>query len=178
MNVKLSSSRIALCGITAALAMVVMNFGSIIPFATFCCPILAMLLTLPIAVELPPKLGLSLYGAIALLSLFLAADKEAALLYLFLGYYPILRPKLEKIRPRILRLTFKHALFTCAVVLMYLMVIFVFRLDAVAQELQSAGTVLNAALLIMGNVVFYVFDLVLMRFTHLYKVKWRKYFFK
>ena len=178
MNVKLSSSRMALCGVTAALAVVVMSLGGIIPFATFCCPILAMLFTVPIAVECPKKLALTLYGAIALLSLLLAGDKEASFLYLFLGYYPFLRPGLEKIRPRILRLLAKHAIFTCAVVAMYLLLIFVFRLEAVAEELQSAGAVLNGALLVMGNIVFYVFDLVLFRFTHLYAAKWRKRLFK
>ncbi len=174
MNVKLSSARMALCGIMAALAVVIMSFGSIIPFATFCCPILAMLITIPIAAECPPKLGLTLYAAIALLALLLAGDKEAAFLYLFLGYYPFLRPSLEKIHSRILRLIVKHGIFTCAVIAMYLLLIFVFRLDAVAEELQSTGTVLNGALLIMGNIVFYVFDLVFSRFTHLYKIKWRK----
>ena len=120
MKFKLSSARMALCGVTAALAVVIMSLGSIIPFATFCCPILAMLFTLPIAVEYPGKIGLTLYGAIALLSLLLAGDKEAAFLYLFLGYYPFLRPTLEKLRPRMLRLAVKHAIFTCAVVVMYL----------------------------------------------------------
>ena len=178
MNVKLSSSRMALCGVTAALAVVIMSLGSVIPFATFCCPILAMLFTVPIAVECPKKLSFALYGAIALLALLLAGDKEASFLYLFLGYYPFLRPSLEKIRPRILRLGVKHAIFTFAVVIMYLLLIFVFRLDAVAEELQSAGAVLNGALLIMGNIVFYVFDLLLFRFTRLYSLKWRKRLFE
>ena len=177
MKFKLSSARMALCGVMAALAVVIMSLGSIIPFATFCCPILAMLVMIPITVECPPKLGLTLYAAITILCLLLAADQEASFLFLFLGYYPFLRPKLQQIRFRALRLAAKHAIFTCAVVLMYLLLIFVFRLDAVTEELQTAGTVLNAALLIMGNVVFYVFDLLLFRFTALYQLKWRKRLF-
>ncbi len=178
MKSKLSSARMALCAMTAALAVVVMSLGSIVPFATFCCPILAMLIMVPITVECPPKLGLTLYGAIAILSLLLLGDKEVSFLFLFLGYYPILRPRLEKIRPKVLRLAVKQAIFSCAVAVMYLLLIFVFRLEAVAEEFQSAGTALNAALLLMGNVVFYAFDLLLFRFTLLYQHKWRKRLFR
>lgn len=178
MNAKLSSARMALCGVMAALAVVVLSLGSIVPFATFCCPILAMLILIPVAVECPPKLGLTLYAAVALLALLLVSDKEVSFLFLFLGYYPILRPRLEKISSKWLRAMIKHAIFTCAVVGMYLLLIFVFRLDAVAEELQTAGAVMNGVLLILGNMVFYVFDLLLFRFTHLYEFKWRKRLFR
>lgn len=168
----------ALCGVMAALAVVVMSLGSIVPFATFCCPILAMLIMIPITVECPPKLGLTLYAAIAILALLLVSDKEVSFLYLFLGYYPILRPQLQKLPSKWLRLIAKHTIFTCAVVIMYLLLIFVFRLEAVTEELQAAGAVMNAVLLIMGNAVFYAFDLLLFRFTCLYEHTWRKRLFR
>ena len=137
MNLKHTSGRMALCGVMAALAVVIMSLGSIIPFATFCCPILAMLLTVPITVECRPGSGLTLYAAISLLALLLVSDKEASFLYLFLGYYPFLRPRIQSIPSRILRFAAKHAIFTCAVSMMYLLLIFVFRMGVIGAAVFS-----------------------------------------
>ena len=46
-----ASRRMALCGITASLMMVVMMMGSLLPLATYACPMLAGALIIPIVWE-------------------------------------------------------------------------------------------------------------------------------
>ena len=42
------STEIALCGMMTALAVVILCLGGLIPAATFCCPVLASLVLLPV----------------------------------------------------------------------------------------------------------------------------------
>lgn len=60
------------------------------------------------------------------------------MLFVFLGYYPLVKPKLDAIHSRALRLSTKLLLAVFAVGVDYLFLLFVLRLDAVTQEL--AGT--------------------------------------
>ena len=47
----MKSREIALCGMLNALAVVLMNLGCLVPLATFCTPLLAMLVLLPVLEE-------------------------------------------------------------------------------------------------------------------------------
>ena len=155
------SQRMALCGILTALALVFLSAGSILPAATFCCPLLAMLCMLPVVEEYGTKTALLLYAAISLLALLLVADKEVALLYVFLGWYPALRPGLNRrIHSRIPNLLVKLLLLAAAVSAMYALAIGVL------------GMLLGMA--VMGGAIWLLFDKVLARFTLLYHKKWRK----
>ncbi len=69
----------------------------------------------------------------------LCADKEAALLFCFLGYYPLLKPKIDAISSKVLRLLLKVALCTVSMGLMYALIIFVFKLPAVVQEFSETA---------------------------------------
>ena len=86
------SRDMALCGCLCALAVVIMSLGTLIPMATYCCPVLASFVLLPVMLVCGKKLSWVLYGAIAILSVLLAPDKEAAAIFVALGYYPIVKP--------------------------------------------------------------------------------------
>ena len=73
-----SSRRIAVSGMMVALGAAVMLLGGVIPIATFCCPAIAGLALIPLVFDCGWAYALSAYGAIALLSLMLCPDKEAA----------------------------------------------------------------------------------------------------
>ena len=87
------AGQIALGGILAALAVVLMNMGTLIPVATYVCPMLCMLLLQLVLKICGSRIAWAWYGAVAILSLLMAPDKEAAVVFLALGYYPILKPK-------------------------------------------------------------------------------------
>ena len=85
----------ALCGVFAALAVVIMSMGTLIPIATFVCPMLCMMILQIVLRFCGSRLAWTWYAAVALLSVLLAPDKESAAVFLFLGYYPIVKPKMD-----------------------------------------------------------------------------------
>ncbi len=77
-----------------------MLFGGVIPIAVYCCPALAAMLLVPIDCECGTKYGLTAYAAVAVLSVLLVADKETAAVFVFLGYYPVVKKFFDRIRPK------------------------------------------------------------------------------
>ena len=150
----------ALGGVLGALAVVIMSMGTLIPVATFVCPMLCMMilkLVLPICGS---RIGWTWYGCVAILSLLLAPDKEAAAVFAVLGYYPILKPKLDKLP---LSPLWKLTLFNAAILVMYWLLGNLFGLTELTEEFRDMGTVMTVVLLILGNVTFFMLDVLLGR---------------
>ena len=162
------SRKMALTGMLCALAVVLMMLGGVIPLATFCCPALAGLMLIPVFVECGEKLSWCAYAAIAALSLILCPDKEAALLLAFIGYYPILRWRLDQLRSRLLRVVAKLGVFNLAVLAMYALSILVLQMDQILREYQEMGLALTVACLLIGNVTLLLYDRLIAIMTALY----------
>lgn len=162
------SRKMALTGMLCALAVVLMMLGGVIPLATFCCPALAGLMLIPVFVECGEKLSWCAYAAIAALSLILCPDKEAALLLAFIGYYPILRWRLDQLRSRLLRVVAKLGVFNLAVIAMYALSILVLQMDQILREYQEMGLALTVACLLVGNVTLLLYDRLIAIMTALY----------
>lgn len=151
---------VALGGVTAALAVVIMSLGGLIPVATYVCPMLCALLLALVLPVLGKRLGWAWFGAVAILSMLLGPDKEAAAVFLFLGYYPIVKPWLDR-RP--LAILWKLLLFNAATGLMYAVLICVLGMASIAQEFQELGILLGSVTLVLGNVTFFLLDKLLGR---------------
>ena len=158
----------ALAGILCALAVVIMMLGGVVPLATFVCPAVAGLMLIPIFVECGEKFCYGAYVAIAALALIICADKEAALLFAFLGYYPALRWRIEQIRNTFLRVIVRLAVFNVSIGVMYALIFFVFRMQAIIAEMQEMGVIMNAVTLLIGNITLLMYDRVLKVFTAIY----------
>ncbi|WP_312941898.1 hypothetical protein [Oscillibacter sp.] len=171
------SHEIALCGVTAALGTVLLTLGSIIPGATYCAPLLGMLTLLPVLSERGPRPALSVYAVTTVLALLLAPNKESALVYLLLGYYPVLRPVLDRLRLRFMRLLCKLAVFNAAVAVLYFLLRAV-GLDVLNTELAGCLKPLSAAFLLGANLTFLLIDRVLGQMTLLWQCHLRKLFFR
>lgn len=169
-----NTKKIALSGVLCALAVVIMMLGGTIPLATFVCPALAGLMLIPIYVECGEKRCYGAYAAIAILSLILCADKEAALLFAFLGYYPALRWRIEQLRGRVLRIIVRLAVFNISIGIMYALIFWVFQMEAIIREMQEIGVWMNAILLLIGNITLLMYDRILRIFTAIYVNKLRK----
>jgi hypothetical protein len=129
---------------------------------------LAGLLVLPVVCEAGRGAGWLFYTGIALLSLLLLADKEAAILFCaFLGYYPLVKFSLEKL-PRPLRILLKAALFNTAVIAAYRLMLHLFGMAALQQEFAAMTGGWLAALLVLANVTFWMYDLAVARVFALY----------
>ena len=83
-----------------------------------------------------------------------AATRESALLFVFLGYYPIVKPRFDAIRRRPLRLAAKLLLAIAAVGAEYAFLLFVLRLEAVVTELSSTAPALLWATAALGLALF------------------------
>ena len=162
------SRKMALTGMLCALAVVIMMLGGVIPLATFCCPAMAGLMLIPVFVECGEKLSWCAYAAIAALSLILCPDKEAALLFAFIGYYPILRWRLDQLRSRLLRVVAKLGVFNLAVLAMYALSILVLQMDQILREYQEMGLALTVACLLIGNITLLLYDRLIAVMTALY----------
>lgn len=167
--IRKATKQLALCGVLAGLCTVLMCLGGMLPGATYCAPLLASLVLLPAREEYGAKPAWLLFAASALLSLMLSADKEAAVLFLALGWYPLVKASLDALRPRVLSRLCKLAIFNAAVAAAYALLLFVLVLDALRAELGAMGTALLLALLLGGNLVFLIYDRLLARLVPLYR---------
>ena len=159
-----SARHIAFGGMFAAVAMVIMNLGSLIPVATFVCPMLCMMILAFVRKMCGQRIAWAWYGAVAILSLIMAPDKEAAAVFAFLGFYPIVKIKLDKIR---FGFAVKLTLFNVLILLMYALLIHLFGMAQIAAEYREMGIAMTAVMLILGNVAFFLLDHVLSRFSRI-----------
>lgn len=167
------SRQMALCGVLTALAVMTLLLGSLIPMATFCAPMLAMAVLLPILCECGGRIAGAAYGAAALLTLLLAADRELALVYVCFGWYPLLRPRIARLRPAPLRLLARLAVCNGAIAVLYGILAALFLGEA-AGAVTAAAPLLTAAMLVSGNITFLLLDHILARLTLLWQRKLRR----
>ena len=168
----------ALCALMAALSAVILLLGGIIPLATFACPILAMLCLIPPIHEYGCRIGLLTYASAAVLAIFLTVDKEMALFYVFFGYYPAIRPLLQHIPGRVLRICAKCFFFAVSIAAMYLVILYLFRLEAAVQEFSGYSPAMLVLLSLLGLVTFLLLDRALDVMTLFYRHRLRRYLFR
>ena len=149
---------VALGGMMAALAVVIMALGGAIPLNTFLCPILCMMLLRFVLHSCGKRIAWAWYGAVSILSLLLGPDKEAAALFLALGYYPILKPRLDRIPGGLI---LKLVLFNAVILVLYWTLIRILGLEQITQAYAEMGRVLSAVMVILGNLTFWLLDIVL-----------------
>lgn len=151
---------IALGGSLAALAVTIMSLGTLIPIATYVCPVLCMVVLNILAMICGERISWAWYGAVALLSALLAPDKEAAAMFAFLGYYPLIKPKLDKTR---LKWLWKILFFNVTILAAYWFLMHLLGMAAIAEEFREMGAVLTAAMLLLGNLTLFLLDRLLSR---------------
>ena len=149
-----AAARMALCGVLAALAVALMFLGGTVPFASIACPVLASLVLIPVYCECGWKWGLLWYAAVAALAALLAPEKEAAVLFVFFGYYPMLRKLIGRLRA-------------------YGLMLYVFHLTAVMEDFEGMGKAMLAVLLVLANVTFVIYDVLIARLEIYYHVRLR-----
>jgi hypothetical protein len=159
---KTPAAIIAFGGMMAAVAMVIMNLVGLIPVATFVCPMLCMMILNVVIRFCGKRIGWAWYGAVAILSVLMAPDKEAAAIFVFLGYYPLVKPKLDAMKSGML---LKFLFFNSVILLMYWLLINLFGLAQLAQEFSELGVIMTVFTLITGNLIFYMLDRILGRIT-------------
>lgn len=147
-------------GVFAALAVVIMSLGTIIPVATYVCPVACMLMLQLVVRMTGVRMGWAWYGAVSILSLLLAPDKEAAAVFLALGYYPIVKPKLDSEKGKWI---WKGLLFNGSIFSLYWILLKLIGMERLVEEFSGMGIAMTAVLLLLGNVTFFLLDRLLGR---------------
>lgn len=151
------SFRVAFCGLVCALALVLMLCTGLIPVGTFAFPIFAGILLVAVVIEFGEKWAVAAFAAVAILSLFLAADKEAVAYFIaFFGFYPIAKSGIERLKSRAVQYILKYALFTVCIISAFTVCKFVLAVPY--EEFTVFGVYIPWVFLLISEIIFFAYD--------------------
>lgn len=157
--IKNVSYRVALGGIVTALCLLLMLLTGVMPLLYLVLPMVAGALLMILVLEISPGWGFLTYCAVSLLSVFVAFDKEAALIFiLFFGHYPISKLFLDRIRWSPLRLAVKLCVFGICAAADYFLTLYVLGLDALREEFAGLSPALLAVVFALLTGTFLLYD--------------------
>ena len=145
----------ALGGMLAGVAVVIMCLGGLIPIATYICPMLCCLTQFLVLRFCGRKLAWTWFLVVCILSLAVGPDKEAALVFVAIGYYPIVKPYFERYRCAFL---LKIALFNVSIFAVYGIMIRFLGMEELISENMEFGLIGLSVIVILGNVTFFLLD--------------------
>ncbi len=166
------TSKVAFAGLICALSLVCMLL-TIIPVMEIGLPVLAGVFLTVLVMELGLKWGILGYVTVAILSLLLAPSFESRILFVvFFGYYPIVKAAIERLRSTVACWAVKIFLFNFAVGGAYYLLL---RFTTVLQkdDFLAFGAYLPAVVLLIGNIVFVIYDIALSRVITAYIQVWQ-----
>ena len=147
----------AVCSMASALGVVVMLLGAVLELGMYVCPMVVGLCLIPIGRQFGVKYQLLIWIVVSILSFLLVPNPEENLVFSGLfGWYPALQPKLQKL-PKFLRTVVKFLLFNAVVIALETLLIRVLVPAAIDSEFLLL-------LLLLGNVMFFMYDRVIDRF--------------
>lgn len=166
------SYRVALGGIVSSLCLMCMFLSGIMPMFYLILPMIAGILLMIIAEEVSLSWAWLTYIAVGILSLFITADKEAALVFIMIfGHFPIIRLHLEKLKLKILRWLIKLAIFNACAVSFFYVTVYIFGIQEMLEEMNEYGKYGAVILLVLCNIIFVLYDLNLYLMYGIYKIK-------
>lgn len=163
------SYRVALGGIVSALCLVTMFLAGIMPALYLVLPLIAGVLLMIIAEEVSKGWAALTYISVGILSLFITADKEAALIFIMMfGHYPILRFYLDRISLSLFRGIVKLAVFNACTLAYFYVTVYIFGLSEVLEDMDEFGRYGGAIMLAACNLIFILYDYNLRSFHKIY----------
>ena len=164
------TKNVALGGVTAGLAVVIMCLLGSLGIATYVCPVLCMLLCSVVKKQCGSRIAWAWYAVVTVLSALLAPDKEAAAVFFVLGYYPILKSAFDNF---ILSVLWKFLYFNATIISLYSVLIYFFGLVELIDGFFEFGILGLLIMLLLGNITFFVLDSLLGR-----NLSWNKKFYR
>lgn len=154
---KKQTMQVAFSAVVAALSTVIMAMAGVIPVATVALPALSGLCVIPVVYEFGVRWGFGVFAVVSVLSFFLVADREAALMYVvFFGYYPVLFAFFGRIKKLWLRVMVKVLVFNTAMVLETLAALFVLGIPYEALFFGGVWGIL--LMLVLLNLLLFIYD--------------------
>ena len=159
------SIKIAFCGIVSAVISVIM-IASLFPDVTFAVPAIAGLFLIPVFAEVGAGYAAVCFITSSAVSFFISNKTSWLLFTVIFGYYPILKPFIERIKIPFLKWVLKLLIFNAAAAVCYFAQKF-----AIGAKL--TGFWLLGAL-ILSNITFVLYDIAVSRIAALYYLKLHK----
>lgn len=176
---KKDSFKVSLGGITSAICLLLMFMTGFMPLFVYALPGIAGALLIVIVIEINRKWAFVTYSSISILSLFITPDKEAAILFVFfLGYYPIMKSVIEKLKNSVFEWAIKLILFNTSIIIAYKIIINLFGIVDMTKELSFLGKYSMLGLLALANIVFVIYDIALTRMISSYITWFRPRFLR
>lgn len=142
---------VASCGMMTAVCVVLMLLGAVLELGIYAAPMFAGLCLVPLGEKWGRKYQTTLWLSVSLISFLLVPNVEENLIFFgFFGWYPIVRPKLERL-PKALKLPVKLIIFNCAICLVEYLCIYLL----VPEDMTKLFLLV---LLGVSNLVFLLYD--------------------
>lgn len=161
------TKRLTVCAMLSALGVVLLGLGSLIESIDLTTAALASILCVYAVIEMNGSYPWMIWGVTALLAFILLPQKTPAIFYLFIGCYPMLKEKLEKL-PRIPCLILKLVIFHVMLLLGYLLL----RVFVPAETVSGTRWLIPVTY-VLGVATFLLYDLALTRLITYYLVRLR-----
>lgn len=159
------TSKITFCAMMAALAVCVMLL-SYFPYLTYAIPAIAGLFIMVLVIELDCKWAFAGYLTSTVL-VFLLVEAESKLLYIFfLGYYPILKALVERIKKPVIEWPIKLICFIVSVLAVYFIYTNLYGVDM--SDMGVLGKYGNVVLIVLGTFTFVIYDIAVSRMAMMY----------
>ena len=173
------SSQVALGGVVASLCTLLMLLTGFFPFLTYAAPAAAGFLLIAVIVDCGYRWAMLVYLVVALLSLFVVPDKQTAMIFVFLGYYPVVKDYLDHHqKSKLLKWIVKFFIFNLSILAAYGLMLYVFQMPDIMTDMGTLGRWTGLITLLAGNIVFVVFELALTRIFYVYRHIFRPLFLR
>ena len=177
MNVKERSERtkkIAICAMLSALGVVVLYLGSIVEVLDISMAVIASVFVIFAVIEYGGVAPWTIFFVTGILSTILLPNKLPAVMYLlFLGFYPIIKEKTERLKNRVLQWAIKESVFNvCLILIMLISRYFLYNSVSAIRGI----LVFEAVFFLLANGTFVIYDIALTRLISLYVFRLRKKF--
>lgn len=150
-----NTKKIALGGMLAAVAVVIMCLGGFIPIATYVCPMLCCMTQLIVLRFCGKRMAWTWFAVVSVLGVILSPDKEAAMVFLAIGYYPLIKPYFDRVK---LGFLLKLLFFNASVFTIYGFMIYLMGMQEIASENMEFGLIGLSMILVLGNITFLLLD--------------------
>lgn len=160
---------VAFSGILTALSVVLLFLGTVISVFAYVSPIICGIVLIASLRNVNEKSAWLIYSAVSIISFILMADKECSLTYIFFfGYYPIIKPKIDRMKNKILKVFIKLIIFNSGIVISQLICFYIFGIPF--DNIFGRLTVL--VLLLLVNILFALYDKLIFMIDLIYMKKY------
>ena len=167
------STQVAIGGLASALCLLMMFLTGLIPFSTYCFPAFAGIVLIAVAEENGTRTAVMVYVATSFLALLIVPDREAVMLFIMLlGYYPILKPHIDRLG-KLVGAVAKLVLFNSVVVAFYYIMCYLFGVPDMLEGWGDLGKFTVVAALLLVNFTLFMYDFLLAEALRIYRYWFR-----